>query len=120
MPDKAGADADASGFRIAEEKVSCRVAGEVDAGAAAAEEDISILTGVAGVAGIDAIAPHLETGLEDMLAAGERHTVIKLDNGVGEVLLYDLAANIGQSRAAVGLGRETAAETDQQQAGAAG
>ncbi len=102
MPDNTGAHADTSGFRIAEEEIGCRIASEIDVSTAGAEEDIAVFAGVAGVAGVDAIAPHLEAGLEDMLAVSDRYAVIELDDRVGEVLVYDLAANVGEGGAATG------------------
>ena len=120
MPDKADAHADTSGFRIAEEEICGWIADKIDAGTAAAKEDIAVFASIAGVTGVDAIAPQLEAGFEDMLAASDRYTIIELNDSVGEVLLYNLAADVSEPGTTVGLGRLTAAEAKQQQAGAAG
>ncbi len=56
--------------------------------------------------------------MEDVLAVGVRYAVIELNDGVGEVLLYNVAANIGKGGTAAGLGPITAAKAEQQQAGA--
>ena len=118
MPDKAGAHTDTSGFRIAEEEIGARIAGEIDASAAGTEEDIAVLAGVAGVAGVDAVAPHLEAGLEDVIAVSDRHPVIELNDSIGEVLLYNLVADAAEGSTSAGLWRLAAVEAKVKQAGA--
>src|ERR1700729_4286142 len=113
MPDKTGAHADTSGFRVAEEEIGGWIADKINARTSAAKEDIAVFAGVAGVTGVDAIAPQLEAGFEDMLATCERYTIIELNDSVGEVLLYNLAAAVGEPGTAVGRGRLTAAEAKQ-------
>ncbi len=56
--------------------------------------------------------------MEDVLAVGVRYAVVELNNSVSEILLYNVAANVGKGGAAAGLGPITAAKAKQQQAGA--
>ena len=104
MPGATGADAFACRYRIAGEEVACRVTAE-----GTTEEDGAVLAAVAAVEGVQTEPPHLETGLEDVLAVGDRHAVVKLNNGVGEVLVYDIAANVGE-RPSTGRRRRAAAK----------
>src|SRR5262249_24553316 len=76
-----------------------------------AEEDSAVLAGVAGVPGIDAIAPQLEAGFEDMLPARHGYGITELDDSVGEVLLYNRVSDVGNLCAAIWPDRINPADT---------
>ena len=83
MPGRTVTDAYAPGSRPAGEEVLCRITAE-----GTTEQDVAIRAAVTSIEGIETEAPHLETGLENVLATGNRQAIVKLNDGVGEVLVY--------------------------------
>ena len=91
MPGATGAGTHTRGTRISGKEVRCRVTGE-----GAPKQDGTVLAAVAAIEGIEAETPELEAGLEDMLAVGDGDSVVKLDYCIGEVLVNDTAADVGE------------------------
>ena len=91
MPANIGADALAGGSGVSQEEVGGGVTGECSA-----KRKPAVFTAVAAVEGIDVIPPHLEAGVDNVLAVGDDKSVIKLGDGVVKRLRHYRVADVGQ------------------------
>ena len=110
MPGAAGADALTGRDWISGEEITCRITAE-----GTTKEDGAVLATVAAVESVQAEPPHLEACLEHVLAMGDGHAIVELNDGVVEVLVHDTVANVGE-RPIARSRRGAAAKAQQQQA----
>src|ERR1700728_4365007 len=51
---------------------------------------------IAAVEGVESKTPHLEAGVKYMLATSNDQSVVELDHAIGEILVDDAIADVGQ------------------------
>src|SRR5262249_19326218 len=84
VPCRTGQVSLAGCFWVAEEEIGSRIARE-----SASKQNGAVSAAVAGVEGVDTIPPHLESRLDDVLAARNHQPVAELDNRVSKILIHD-------------------------------